>query len=410
MTASPENAPVTRRQARETQQTVGAPPEAVESTEAEAPRRRRASTTEPVAGGNIPDVAPQQDAPAPSAPVTPAAPAAASSPAPSGTSTGGMTRRQLRELERTGSLERPVLTPVAPPVEEVAPPVALPPRQTPVAPKPSAPAKRAPKPAPSKPEPIVPPKQQAAKAAVAPTGTPIAPVPPVVPADATPSRPRETVAGTTTAAGTTPSAMPTVAEQATGGRAAEPTGSIFDVSDRDDISEDPASTLSKGFGRDSMLVAALEAEKAQAEQDVAFEELLGAGITATGSVTTSSLIIPVAPEQATPGATSNTTGEILITGSIELPRGLGASGQDPNHFDGADVDKLFESDEMPASVTAASPVSASKAVSSHGNARDVVPATTNQSNKLLMTLAIAAAVLAAGVLAVLVIGYFSGAF
>lgn len=189
------------------------------------------------------------------------------------------------------------------------------------------------------------------------------------------------------------------------------TGSLFDVSDRDDISEDPASTLSKGFGRDSMLVAALEAEKAsQADKEVAFEDLLGSGMTSTGQITTSSLIIPVAPAQAEAGATSNSTGEILITGTIDLPRGLGSAGQDPNHFDGAGIDRLIEGDELPASVTAASPVAASRAVSSHGSTRDVVPATTNQSNKLLMTLAIAAAVLAAGVIAVLIIGFFGGAF
>jgi chemotaxis protein histidine kinase CheA len=189
------------------------------------------------------------------------------------------------------------------------------------------------------------------------------------------------------------------------------TGSLFDVSDRDDISEDPASTLSKGFGRDSMLVAALEAEKAsQADNEVAFEDLLGSGMTSTGQITTSSLIIPVAPAQAEAGATSNSTGEILITGTIDLPRGLGSAGQDPNHFDGAGIDRLLEGDELPASVTAASPVAASRAVSSHGSTRDVVPATTNQSNKLLMTLAIAAAVLAAGVIAVLIIGFFGGAF
>ena len=188
-------------------------------------------------------------------------------------------------------------------------------------------------------------------------------------------------------------------------------GSLFDVSDRDDISEDPASTLSKGFGRDSMLVAALEAERAsQVDNEVAFEDLLGSSMTTTGQITTSSLIIPVAPAQAEAGATSNSTGEILITGTIDLPRGLGSAGQDPNHFDGAGIDRLVEGDELPASVTAASPVAASRAVSSHGSTRDVVPATTNQSNKLLMTLAIAAAVLAAGVIAVLIIGFFGGAF
>lgn len=408
MTASPENAPITRRQARETQQTAGgtsesaAPSAGAVGGEAEAPRRRRASTSEPVAGGAIPAVNEQAEADAKWAAAPPVDPAAstpaASAPAAPATSpaapaaTGGLTRRQLRDLERTGSLERPPAALIAPPVEDVAPPVATPPRPPAAvvapAPRPVAPIPQKPteKPRAEKPRTPRPKAEQV-----------------VIPTPANPVAPRTPQP---------PVGMPTLVEQANGGRQADlAPAQPIDVSDRDDISEDPASTLSKGFGRDSMLVAALEAEKqAQLDRDVAFEDLLGNGMTSTGSVTTSSLIIPVAPSQAAAGATSNATGEVLITGSIELPRGLGASGQDPHHFDGADVDKLFESDEMPPSVTAASPVAASKAVSSHGSARDVVPATTNQSNKLLMALAIAAAVLAAGVLAVLVIGYFSGAF
>ena len=430
MTALPEDAPLTRRQARASQQPSTSADEATPDTA--APRTRRASTSEPVAGGAIPGQTTSRDESAPAPASTSPAPSssAPASGAPAPAPTGGLTRRQLRELERTGSIEQvgSPAAPVAPPVEQPVPSVALPPR-TPdqvVAP-PQKQNKAA--------------RQQAAKLAQQEADAKAAAAAEQERREAEASKQAEQrqaaerkaeeqqaaerQAAERKAAERKAAERAAADERAAKARSAEaPTppvtpaaaapvanGSLFDVSDRDDISEDPASTLSKGFGRDSMLVAALEAEKAsQADNEVAFEDLLGSGMTSTGQITTSSLIIPVAPAQAEAGATSNSTGEILITGTIDLPRGLGSAGQDPNHFDGAGIDRLIEGDELPASVTAASPVAASRAVSSHGSTRDVVPATTNQSNKLLMTLAIAAAVLAAGVIAVLIIGFFGGAF
>lgn len=425
MTALPEDAPLTRRQARASQQPSTSADEATPDTA--APRTRRASTSEPVAGGAIPGQTTSRDESAPAPASTSPAPSssAPASGAPAPAPTGGLTRRQLRELERTGSIEQvgSPAAPVAPPVEQPVPSVALPPR-TPdqvVAP-PQKQNKAA--------------RQQAAKLAQQEADAKAAAAAEQERREAEATKQAEQRKAEEQQAAERKAAERKAAERKAAERAAADeraakarsaeaptppvtpaaaapvaTGSLFDVSDRDDISEDPASTLSKGFGRDSMLVAALEAEKAsQADNEVAFEDLLGSGMTSTGQITTSSLIIPVAPAQAEAGATSNSTGEILITGTIDLPRGLGSAGQDPNHFDGAGIDRLIEGDELPASVTAASPVAASRAVSSHGSTRDVVPATTNQSNKLLMTLAIAAAVLAAGVIAVLIIGFFGGAF
>ena len=420
MTALPEDAPLTRRQARASQQPSTSADEATPDTA--APRTRRASTSEPVAGGAIPGQTTSRDESAPAPASTSPAPSssAPASGAPAPAPTGGLTRRQLRELERTGSIEQvgSPAAPVAPPVEQPVPSVALPPRT---------------------PDQVVAPPQKQNKAARQ-QAAKLAQQEADAKAAAAAEQERREAEATKQAEQRQAAAREAEEQQAAERKAAEraaaderaakarsaeaptpsvtpaaaapvATGSLFDVSDRDDISEDPASTLSKGFGRDSMLVAALEAEKAsQADNEVAFEDLLGSGMTSTGQITTSSLIIPVAPSQAEAGATSNSTGEILITGTIDLPRGLGSAGQDPNHFDGAGIDRLIEGDELPASVTAASPVAASRAVSSHGSTRDVVPATTNQSNKLLMTLAIAAAVLAAGVIAVLIIGFFGGAF
>ncbi|MET3510472.1 hypothetical protein [Plantibacter flavus] len=420
MTALPEDAPLTRRQARASQQPSTSADEATPDTA--APRTRRASTSEPVAGGAIPGQTTSRDesAPAPASKSPAPSSSAPASGAPAPAPTGGLTRRQLRELERTGSIEQvgSPAAPVAPPVEQPVPSVALPPRT---------------------PDQVVAPPQKQNKAARQ-QAAKLAQLEADAKAAAAAEQERREAEATKQAEQRQAAARKAEEQQAAERKAAEraaaderaakarsaeaptppvtpaaaapvATGSLFDVSDRDDISEDPASTLSKGFGRDSMLVAALEAEKAsQADNEVAFEDLLGSGMTSTGQITTSSLIIPVAPAQAEAGATSNSTGEILITGTIDLPRGLGSAGQDPNHFDGAGIDRLIEGDELPASVTAASPVAASRAVSSHGSTRDVVPATTNQSNKLLMTLAIAAAVLAAGVIAVLIIGFFGGAF
>lgn len=127
----------------------------------------------------------------------------------------------------------------------------------------------------------------------------------------------------------------------------------------------------------------------------------------TGSVTTSNaLIIPTVPSAADALGPLTSTGEILVTGSIDLPRSLAATGQHSDRMDTSAIDRLFEQPEAgehtPSSVA---PIRASRAVSSHTSTRDVITPPRNRGNKLPTFLAITAAVLALGVVGLLVAGY-----
>lgn len=84
---------------------------------------------------------------------------------------------------------------------------------------------------------------------------------------------------------------------------------------------------------------------------------------------TNSIILPNSA-LADPTGALNATGEVILTGSIDLPASLSSTGSH-RPIDGAEVDRLLEQqDEQPE--TDASPVRASRAVSSHTSTRQVV--------------------------------------
>jgi hypothetical protein len=105
---------------------------------------------------------------------------------------------------------------------------------------------------------------------------------------------------------------------------------------------------------------------------------------------------------ADPTGALNATGEVILTGSIDLPSSLSSTGSH-RPIDGAEVDRLLEQhDEQPE--TDASPVRASRAVSSHTSTRQVVLAAAKpKDSKTPVVLAVAASavgVVAAGVIVV----------
>ncbi|PYY34593.1 MULTISPECIES: hypothetical protein [unclassified Curtobacterium] len=105
---------------------------------------------------------------------------------------------------------------------------------------------------------------------------------------------------------------------------------------------------------------------------------------------------------ADPTGALNATGEVILTGSIDLPSSLSSTGSH-RPIDGAEVDRLLDQqDEQPD--TDASPVRASRAVSSHTSTRQVVLAAAKpKDSKTPVVLAVAASavgVVAAGVIVV----------
>lgn len=129
----------------------------------------------------------------------------------------------------------------------------------------------------------------------------------------------------------------------------------------------------------------------------------------TAATTTNALILPSLPK---PDVTSplTSTGEILVTGSIDLPRSLGATGALPDRIDSSDIDRLLDGEENEFNTSEVAPVRASRAVSTHTSTRGVIAPPKKRGNTLPVVLMVTAGVLAVGVIGLLVATYLLNLF
>ncbi|RLP82277.1 hypothetical protein D9V34_10830 [Mycetocola lacteus] len=140
-----------------------------------------------------------------------------------------------------------------------------------------------------------------------------------------------------------------------------------------------------------------------------FDDIIARGVDTTGgsSTTTNALILPSVPGSGPLSGPVLGSGEVIVTGTIDLPGSLSNTNQ--NRLEKGDLDTMFDHDEDPQPVTAGNPVSASRAVSSHTATRDVIaPPAPVKNNRLLMTLSVTAGVLAVALVAVVIIAIVSG--
>lgn len=142
-----------------------------------------------------------------------------------------------------------------------------------------------------------------------------------------------------------------------------------------------------------------------------FDQLLSRGGVSHGvPTTTNALILPSLPNQAPVGNSPlASSGEIIVTGSINLPRSYGATGVHPSHIDSSDVDRLFDQVEDGAG-TGGAPIAATRAISTQGAARAMMAPPKKEGMNAPLVLAVTAGVLALGVVATLVIGAVAGLF
>lgn len=124
----------------------------------------------------------------------------------------------------------------------------------------------------------------------------------------------------------------------------------------------------------------------------------------TAATTTNALILPVIPQPDT-RAPLTSTGEILVTGSIDLPRGMGATGAHPDRIDSSDLDRLLDGEENEFNTSEVQPVRASRAISTHTSTRGVIAPPKKRGNTLPVILMVTAGVLAVSVTALLVAAY-----
>ena len=140
-----------------------------------------------------------------------------------------------------------------------------------------------------------------------------------------------------------------------------------------------------------------------------FDQLLSRGALSHGvPTTTNALILPSLPDQGPLGNQITNAGEIIATGSIDLPRSYGATGVHPSQIDSSDVDRLF--DHVEDVGTGVAPVAATRAISTQGASRAMIAAPKKEGMNVPLVLAVTAGVLALGVVATLVIGAVAGLF
>jgi hypothetical protein len=124
----------------------------------------------------------------------------------------------------------------------------------------------------------------------------------------------------------------------------------------------------------------------------------------SGSTTTSALVLPSIPGGADIRGPLTSTGEIMLTGSIELPRSLASTGQS-DRFDNGGIDELFDLNDSEVISTDSSPVRAIRAVSTHTSGHGVT-----HTHKPKGTRALTALLIAASSMAVVVAGLLVAAF
>ncbi len=140
-----------------------------------------------------------------------------------------------------------------------------------------------------------------------------------------------------------------------------------------------------------------------------FDQLLSRGGVSHGvPTTTNALILPSLPDHGSMSDSFAKSGEVIVTGSIDLPRSYGATGVHPSQIDSSEVDRLF--DQVEDGVGVGAPVSATRAISTQSAARAMMAPPKKEGMNAPLVLAVTAGVLALGVVATLVIGAVAGLF
>ncbi|WP_322408962.1 hypothetical protein [Microbacterium invictum] len=152
----------------------------------------------------------------------------------------------------------------------------------------------------------------------------------------------------------------------------------------------------------------LEAEAVQVDLPPSFDQLLTRAPASTSS-TPHALIVSQTPSPQIM-APVNATGEVIITGMLNLPDGLGSTGHAPGSTDGKDVDSVLVDGELPAH-SSPTPIAASAAISTVKLPGEIIqPPAPEKGSRLMIALAITAGALALALAAVLILAFVSGVF
>jgi hypothetical protein len=177
--------------------------------------------------------------------------------------------------------------------------------------------------------------------------------------------------------------------------------------DDDDVAADPRPTVNPAFGEGVLA----DAPDVHAPFRPSFDELLTVG-DSTGSQHSApnALIFTPSPGEGSLSGPVASTGEILVTGSYELPKGLGSQGHAHGTTDGKDVDAVLIDGEL-APASSPTPIAASAAVSTIKPAGEIIrPPAPEKGNRLLLILAIVAGGLALAVGTAVIVAFSTNVF
>lgn len=179
-----------------------------------------------------------------------------------------------------------------------------------------------------------------------------------------------------------------------------------DEADRDEAGRDEAD---RAVVRPEFGAELLAGETPAVELPPSFDQLISRSM--TGSVGTgNALILSQTPAASPLVAPVTATGEVLITGSFNLPEGLGSTGHAAGTADGKETDAVLVDGELPAH-SSPTPIAASAAISTVKNGGDLIkPPTPEKGGRLMLTLAITAGVLALALVGVLILAFVTGVF
>lgn len=177
--------------------------------------------------------------------------------------------------------------------------------------------------------------------------------------------------------------------------------------DEPDAEEQAKSVVSPTLGA-SLLDGHVAGEPAAVEFPPSFDQLLSRN---TGAVAVpNTLIVSQAPEVSPLVAPVTATGEVIVTGTFNLPEGLGSTGHARGTADGKEIDATLVDGELP-SHSSPTPIAASAAVSTVKTPGEVIkPPAPEKGGKLMMSLAITAGVLALALVGVLILAFATGVF
>jgi hypothetical protein len=129
----------------------------------------------------------------------------------------------------------------------------------------------------------------------------------------------------------------------------------------------------------------------------------------SGTATTNALVLPSIPEQGITGPLTS-TGEVMLTGSIDLPRSLASTGSSAQ-IDDDGFDRLFDANDHEISSTDSAPVRAIRAVSTHNsNGHGVTHTQKPKGTRMLTVLIVSAVAMAVVAVGLLVVAFATGVF